>query len=427
MRTYCLFFIVIFFGGCQSSSGDKNRTESIPFTIVEGYGPFVPSFGLLGAEDKQSGWAKTYESPKGIPENWHHVIQSNIWLDPYQFVYQHFKKGNIDKGMYESLQQSWKWVPDTTQLTSTFIRCFVYAVSGRDKNGKQWVIVDTNNNLDFSDEKAFEPEQLVFGKNEFSTKNLQRVHYDRFTNGEVVDADFPLVIKVFKDGNLGYNIPQHGKCKLANYTISFPRNSFIFERCGIVEVTENRTFENNELIEIDKYLTLGGFLGNKYKNKGVDFYAQTLQLESGHNENVYSFQNGYLLEPFKSQEFVTGKEIRTDNYKGKYLYIDFWGTWCRGCVQDIPKLVDLYQTLDKTKVEFVGIAAGESSPEKLRSFLEKHKIKWPQILNTPQNDLVKQYHIDAFPTTALIDPTGKIVQTNISAKNLKEILDKELK
>ena len=121
MRTYCLFFIVIFFGGCQSSSEDKNRTESIPFIIVEGYGPFVPSFGLLAAENKQSGWAKTYESPKGIPKNWHHVIQGNIWLDPHQFVYQHFKKGNIDKGMYEYLQQSWKWVPDTTQLTSTFI------------------------------------------------------------------------------------------------------------------------------------------------------------------------------------------------------------------------------------------------------------------------------------------------------------------
>lgn len=421
-----LFFMGFFLGSCQSDSEDKRSIVSIPFTIVEGYGPFVPSFGLLAAENKQSEWAKTYENLKGIPKNWYNVTQSHIWLDPYQFVYQHYKKGNIPNGMFRYLQQSWKWVPDTTQLTSNFIRCFVYVVNGLDKNGNQWVIVDTNNNLDFSDEKAFEPEQLAFGKNEFSTKNLQRVHYDHFTNGKVVDADFPLVIKIFEDGNLGYNIPQYGRCKLGDYTIVFPRNSFVFEKCGIVEETANKTFENNQLIEIDKYLTLGGLLGNKYKNKGVDFYTQILQLESDFNENVYSFQNGYLLEPFKGQEFVTGKEIHTDNYKGKYLYVDFWGTWCRGCVADMPELVALYQTLDKSKIEFIGIASGESAPEKLRLFLEKYKIKWPQILNTPQNNLVESYRVTSFPTTALIDPSGKIIQTDLRPKELKEILKKEL-
>ena len=254
MRSCYLFFIGFILGSCQSGSEDKRHIIfSIPFTIVEGYGPFMPSFGLLGSEDKQSEWAKTYESPKGVPTNWHQVIQSYIWLDPYQFVYQYYKKGDIPEGMYRYLQQSWEWIPDTTQLASTSIRCFVYTVRGLDKNGSQWVIVDTNNNLDFSDEKAFEPEKFVFGKNEFSTKNLQRVRYDRFLNGKVVDADLPLVVKVLDDGNLGYNIPQYGKCKLGDYTIAFPRSSSIFEKCGIVEAKENKTFENSALIKVDKY------------------------------------------------------------------------------------------------------------------------------------------------------------------------------
>lgn len=426
----CVFFICGFFiAGCKSNLEEKGHTISIPFTIVDGYGGFIPSFGWLSPKDEKSGWAKTYESPKGVPKDWYNITQSHIWLDTYQFVYQHHKEGNIDKEMYKFLQESWKWNPDTLQLSSTPIKCFVYVVSGRDKNGYQWVKVDTNNNLDFSDDEAFEPEKLIFGQNEFSTKNLQKVQYERFVAGEIVDVEIPLVIRTLPDGKLGYCFPQYGKCELGKSTILFPRGSPTFEACGIVEADEksNKTFEDADFVKIDKYLTLGGILGNKYKNKGVDFYTQTLKLETAFGDTIQSFQKGYLLEPFSGNDFLTGKEIRTNSYKGKYLYLDFWGTWCRGCVADMPELVSLYQGLDKNKVEFIGIATGEQSLETLRGFLGKHNVKWPQVLSTDQNNLAERYKVASFPTTALIDPTGKIVQMNIRPHQLKEILAKELK
>ena len=62
----CVFFICGFFlAGCKSNLEEKGHTISIPFTIVDGYGGFIPSFGWLSPKDEKSGWAKTYESPKG--------------------------------------------------------------------------------------------------------------------------------------------------------------------------------------------------------------------------------------------------------------------------------------------------------------------------------------------------------------------------
>jgi peroxiredoxin len=151
----------------------------------------------------------------------------------------------------------------------------------------------------------------------------------------------------------------------------------------------------------------------------VDLYTNVLQLEPLSPDGFeYSMQEGYPFQPFSANEFSTKKSISLADYKGKYVFIDFWGTGCRGCVEDIPNLVKIYKGLDKKRFEFVGIV-GNDTPERLKRFIDKNEVSWPQILSDKNNRLVEQYQVTGYPTTVLLDPTGKIIAKNIYSRGLQ--------
>ncbi|MDR1200799.1 MAG: TlpA family protein disulfide reductase [Tannerellaceae bacterium] len=107
-----------------------------------------------------------------------------------------------------------------------------------------------------------------------------------------------------------------------------------------------------------------------------------------------------------------GKTIKLSDYKGRYVLIDFWGSWCSPCRTSHIHLVGLYKEYSSKGLQFVGIAQ-ESTDDKKDwiDALEKDGLVWTQILNNEgidNGDAVSLYHITAFPTKVLINPDGKI-------------------
>ncbi len=80
------------------------------------------------------------------------------------------------------------------------------------------------------------------------------------------------------------------------------------------------------------------------------------------------------------------------DFKGKYLFIDFWATWCKPCVEQMPELASLYGKVDTDRVAFLGIV-GEDRPDRLKKFLQKKPTAWPQIFSDTTNRLVEAYNI----------------------------------
>lgn len=157
-------------------------------------------------------------------------------------------------------------------------------------------------------------------------------------------------------------------------------------------------------------------------NLGVDFSKQTLLLEKMPKKaKLYSSQVGYYGKDFKGIDFSSKDSISNLDYSGKYLFIDFWGSWCGGCVQELPNLIKTYNNIDKSKIEFLGIAV--DSPENLKRTITEKGIKWKQILNNPNNDISKLYNVTGYPTTYLVDDKGKIVAKNLRGDNLSDTLN----
>jgi thiol-disulfide isomerase/thioredoxin len=105
--------------------------------------------------------------------------------------------------------------------------------------------------------------------------------------------------------------------------------------------------------------------------------------------------------------------IRLSDYRGKYVVLDFWGSWCGPCKMEIPKLKEFY-TMNMEDVELIGIACRDTK-ENLGKALEEYRLKWTQILNNKeQQDLSKKFGIKGFPTKIIISPVGIIegIRTN---------------
>lgn len=122
---------------------------------------------------------------------------------------------------------------------------------------------------------------------------------------------------------------------------------------------------------------------------------------------------GKDMVPFSGRS-LTGELIHSKDFLGKYLLLDFWGSWCQPCRKSHPHLLALYNRYRSKGFEIVGIAQerGSEPESSWKRAVAEDGVNWRHLLNNqqkPKQDLVSDYHVGAFPTKILIDPNGKII------------------
>ncbi len=425
-----LFCTVLVLSSCNRQQKEAPTTLRLPITLKEGYGPLNPGFGILSADRPTDPlWGKTYYPVHGIPRHWSNPVKSRLFLNLHQLVYQHAKTGTITQEGYAYLQKVWNWVPDTTQLSAKPIKCYVNVVRGFDEHANKWaILVDTNNNLDFADETPVYPAAIQAREIPDKVLTSRTVQYETYQDGKVKKAKAPITFRYY-GGEFLYNFPQYAT---ATATVGDKRYDLVvdpslsrrdFEGSTIAlasSISSNGRIDEQKLITVGDEIELGGVA---YRNNGISPSNNTLELEP---VNVLStqtnpLQNGRVFQPFTDTEFSSGKPIDLQKQRGKYVFIDFWHTGCKGCVEDMPSLNAIYQHADKRKIAFVGINCGDT-PERLRAFLQKKQVKWPQILSSNKNDYYQTYRVSGFPTSVLLDPTGTIIARDLPSHALSEKL-----
>jgi len=125
-----------------------------------------------------------------------------------------------------------------------------------------------------------------------------------------------------------------------------------------------------------------------------------------------------------------GSEFNLSDLRGKYVLLDFWGSWCPPCRRDNPNLVELYSKYNSRGFELVSVAI-EKNEKTWKKAVEKDGLIWPyHILNTSRlvatHPLALKYQVKDLPSKFLINPQGLIVGTNLSKAETMAILDKNL-
>jgi thiol-disulfide isomerase/thioredoxin len=108
---------------------------------------------------------------------------------------------------------------------------------------------------------------------------------------------------------------------------------------------------------------------------------------------------------------LQGSTTKLSSLRGKYVVIDFWGSWCVWCIRGIPKMKEAY-TKYKDKMEILGVDCRDTE-EAWKSAVDEHQLPWMQV-RCPDDQLqtiAAQYNIEGFPTKVIINPDGKLVKT----------------
>jgi len=121
------------------------------------------------------------------------------------------------------------------------------------------------------------------------------------------------------------------------------------------------------------------------------------------------------VAPGIEKNTLKGDAIDIANLRGKYVVLDFWGTWCGYCMYEMPELKKYYEQYND-KLEIVGIACNDKETA-WRAAVKKNEMNWIQVLNDNQNeDLTLIYAVQSFPTKFIIDKEGKIMYKFKGAK-----------
>ena len=104
---------------------------------------------------------------------------------------------------------------------------------------------------------------------------------------------------------------------------------------------------------------------------------------------------------------LDGSSIALADFRGKVVLLNFWGTWCVPCLQEIPELVDLAHRHQKKGLVVVGIAIDSGRPEDIREFAAAHGMDYP-ILQGELSIAKRFFHVVGFPTSLLVDRNGMI-------------------
>jgi len=309
-----------------------------------------------------------------------------------------------------------------TGWDKSFRSSFQY-VFGIDKAGKEQLIIDRNNNSDFSDDTVFVAD-TIDGKTKVSLDKLSKisVEYDWAEQGKKVKRF--LNVPIFFDSRSKsylYTFAQYAtavlngkKLEIVPYDLSYLTFEVFNDSSATAEaITSNKYLKDNDKI---------------YRVNDLDINENVLILEKEKLpfSKIESPQIGFRCPAFTAIDLITKETVSLEKYKGKYVFLDLWTTWCGPCLEEMPNVKEVYDQIDHSKIEFIGIV-GKDTREKIDKIINKIGINWKLVEANSENLIFNKYKVRAFPTTLLIDPNGIVIKSDFRSEELKKFIENGFK
>lgn len=164
-------------------------------------------------------------------------------------------------------------------------------------------------------------------------------------------------------------------------------------------------------IEEEQQEELMALIADDVKNGKFSAIAKsiTARLEAGkaRREAAKKVAEGCMAPDFTLKD-INGKDLSLSSLRGKYVIIDFWGSWCGWCIKGMPEMKKYYEKY-KGKLEILGVDCNDTE-QKWKDAVAKHELPWLHVYNTKEANIPGLYAVTGYPTKLIIDPQGKIIK-----------------
>ncbi|MBN1925445.1 MAG: TlpA family protein disulfide reductase [Prolixibacteraceae bacterium] len=317
-------------------------------------------------------------------------------LETYKDIYKkQIKRNNQLKEKFTS-EPNMFLLPDyyiASQFDTTYIEYYIHAVNRRNTEASE--IRKSDAFITYKKNEAIALKNLLENGSELPGQILSRI--SPYTDLELFNFGLLDEVRV----PYGY---------FYNFFIEYEKNTTDPEIGGNILFNQARTIERSnpsKALEIimklkKKYPTYSGL-----QNSEVDNFM-----------NKFSVIEGFTAPDFELVS-LDNKKLKLSDFKGKFVFIDFWGIWCGPCRSEIPNVKKLSETFTEDQLVVIGISTRDTE-EDLREFIKENEIKYQNALS--DNKVNIDYGVNSYPTTFLIDKEGKIIAKNLRGPDLTEMV-----